>query len=202
VLGSDPGRTRSGRPRGEWYQRACSGPPGDPSWGPPVGLVVVQTFEAKASGEPRAICIAEPKRSHSPLVACALSAIPTECGGVQARSETKRPSAVDTGRSIGANGCQVTNRLRLRLRRRRSRHLRRPGPPLPAPWSAPQCRWSAPRRPLAHRLIIKIGAAGLTIRPSGTVASLATLAQNPPRQETLRKFPCPIQTHSSSSTYE
>ena len=111
MLGSDPGRTRSGRPRGEWYQRACSGPPGDPSWGPPVGLVVVQTFEATASGEPRAICIAEPKRSHGPLVACALSAIPTECGGVQARSETKRPSAVDTGRSIGANGCQVTNWL-------------------------------------------------------------------------------------------
>ena len=79
--------------------------------GTTVGLVVVQTFEAKASGEPRAICIAEPKRSHGPLVACALSAIPTECGGVQARSETKRPSAVDTGRSIGANGCQVTNWL-------------------------------------------------------------------------------------------
>ena len=53
MLGSDPGRTRSGRPRGEWYQRACSRPPGDPSWGPPVGLVVVQTFEATASGEPR-----------------------------------------------------------------------------------------------------------------------------------------------------
>ena len=54
-------------------------------------------------------CIAEPKRSHGPLVTCALSPIPTKCGGVQFRSETKRPSAVEAGRSIGANGCQVTN---------------------------------------------------------------------------------------------
>lgn len=52
---SDPGLPRSGRPRREWYQRACSGPPGDPSQGPSVGLVVVQTFEAKASGKPRPI---------------------------------------------------------------------------------------------------------------------------------------------------
>jgi hypothetical protein len=58
---------------------------------------------------PRATGIAEPKRSHGPLVTCALSPIPTECGGVQFRSETKRPSTVEAGRSIGANGCQATN---------------------------------------------------------------------------------------------